>query len=103
VATLGATADRLVATTVGKTLSFKFLRIFLDEFMLAVPTITTLGIKNSCEIDEKYAIDIFLLALPALPKLTSLDFSEKISWSLYIKNFNCLAVLMSTYIDNFRD
>lgn len=51
-------------------------RIFLDEFMLAVPTITTLGIKNSCEIDEDYAIDIFLVALPALPKLTSLDFSE---------------------------
>jgi hypothetical protein len=51
-------------------------RIFLDEFMLAVHTITTLGIKNSCEIDEKYAIDILLLALPALPKLTSLDFSE---------------------------
>ena len=51
-------------------------RIFLDEFMLAVHTITTLGIKNSCEIDENYAIDILLLALPALPKLTSLDFSE---------------------------
>jgi hypothetical protein len=32
VATRGATADRLVATTVGKPLSYKALRIFLNEF-----------------------------------------------------------------------
>jgi hypothetical protein len=32
VATRGATADRLVGTTVGKPQSFKVLRIFLNEF-----------------------------------------------------------------------
>jgi hypothetical protein len=52
-------------------------KTFLDNFILAVPNLTTLGIKNSCVIDDDiYAIDDFLIAPPSLPQLTSLDLSE---------------------------
>ena len=50
--------------------------IFLDEFIKAVPNITRFGVKHACQIDGEYAIDIFLLAVSNLPKLTSLDLSE---------------------------
>ena len=49
---------------------------FLEEFVKAVPNITRFGVKHSCNIDGKYAIDIFLLAVFSLPRITSLDFSE---------------------------
>jgi hypothetical protein len=50
---------------------------FVGNFILSVPNLTTLGIKNSCVIDDDiYAIDDFLIALPSLPQLTSLDLSE---------------------------
>jgi hypothetical protein len=50
---------------------------FLDNFILSVPNLTRLGIQNSCVIDDEiYAIDAFLIALPRLPQLKSLDLSE---------------------------
>jgi hypothetical protein len=49
---------------------------FLEKFVEAVPNIRTFGLHYQCNIDGKYAIDIFLLALSSLRRLTSLDFSE---------------------------
>lgn len=49
---------------------------FLEKFVEAVPNIRTFGLHYQCYIDEKHAIDIFLIALSSLPRLSSLDFSE---------------------------
>jgi hypothetical protein len=49
---------------------------FLEKFVEAVPNIKTFGLHYQCYIDDKHAIDIFLIALSRLRRLSSLDFSE---------------------------
>jgi hypothetical protein len=65
----------------------------LNEFVNAVPNITKFGVNHRCNIDGKYAIDIFLPTLRYLPRITSLDFSENDLYeepSLFRDNFTSI-------------